>query len=117
MKKVVVLGVAVLLLTGCAKTVKCTTKDKDSKMKYSVKGTFKKDNLQKYSYTITYETKDDAKTACDSAKKAAKSNDNMKAKCSGKKVTVTMTRPKDTKSEVTKDEFVKSYESEGMTCK
>ena len=40
MKKVAVLGLAVLLLTGCAKTVKCTTKDKDAKIKYSVKGTF-----------------------------------------------------------------------------
>lgn len=117
MKKVAVLGLAVLLLTGCAKTVKCTTKDKDAKIKYSVKGTFKKENLQKYTYTITYDTKDDAKKACENAKKSAKNNDNMKAKCSGKKVKVTVSRPKDTKSEVTKDEFIKGYESAGMTCK
>ena len=118
MKKTLVLGAAVLLLAGCGNTVKCTTKDKDSKVSYTVSGKFNsKDNLQSYTQTVKYDNKDDAKASCKSAKSVYGDDKDAKVKCSGKKVSVTVKRPKDAKSEVTKDEFIKAYESDSMTCK
>ena len=117
MKKTLVLGAAVLLLAGCGNTVKCTSKDKDSDRTYSVTGKFKKDNLQSYTQTVKYSDKKDAKASCKSAKSVYGDEKNAKVKCSGKKVSVTVKKPKDAKSEITKDEFIKAYESDDMTCK
>ena len=118
MKKTLVLGASILLLAGCGNTVKCTTKDKDRDISYTVSGEFnKKDELQSYTQTVKYSDKKDAKQSCKSAKAVYGDDKNAKIKCSGKEVSVTVKRPKNAKQEVTKKEFTKAYKSDGMTCK
>lgn len=107
MKKGVVLSVAALvLLTGCGNKVKCSNKNEDTGAKYTYVGTFKKDNLQKYTISVKYKTKDEAKESCDAAKQVYDKKD---VKCSGKTVKVTQKRPADNDEKVTKKEFKDTF--------
>ena len=115
MKKTLVLSAAILLLAGCGNTVKCTMKSDNSKEQTTVTGKFKKGNLQSYTYTVKYDSKSDAKESCKSAKEIY--GDEGKVKCSGKKVSATISKPKSAKTEITKDDFIKQFESSGATCK
>ena len=107
MKKGVVLSIAALvLLTGCGNKVKCTSKNEETGAKYTYTGTFKKDNLEKYTISVKYKTKDEAKESCESAKKVYDKKD---VKCSGKTVKVTQKRPAGNDEKVTKDDFKKEF--------
>lgn len=103
MKKGLVLGLAALfLVTGCGNKVKCT-KDGSEYI-----GTFKNDNITKITMAEKYKTKAEAKENC-AAAKAMKAlyGEDAKVKCSGKKVSLTVSAPKGTK--MTKKQFKENY--------
>lgn len=111
MKKLVLLGCALVLLTGCGSKVKCTGEVYGQKAE--VTGEFKKNDLKEMTMTYKFEDKDVAEKACSSFKKDKDSN----VKCSSKSVTVSQKKPKSDKSKTTKDEFIKEMEKDGLSCK
>lgn len=110
MKKLMLLGCALLVLTGCGQKVKCTAKVQGTEIE--IVGKVKDGKIVETATTAKYDDKDEAKSSCSSAKKVYKNEDDASIKCSSKKVTVT---EKDVKED--KDEFVKNFKAiYGGTC-
>lgn len=124
MKKVVVLGLTSLfLLTGCGSKVVCKGETKQSGQKVSAKytATLKSKKVDKVKVTMKFSDKKSAEDYCglmELAKAFAGDSAKLDFKCKGK--TIEFSDYTQMSSEIkgmSKDDFIKSMEEAGLTCK
>lgn len=127
MKKVLVLGVAALFLTGCGNKNQVVCKGKMSedgqKIEMKVTGTLKSDKISKVSAEMTFSKKDTAKQMCsllELANSMAEKDQKIDFKCDGKTLKIedyTKYAEGDDIIGSSKADFIKAMETEKLTCK
>lgn len=116
MKKLFLLMVIALFLTGCGNKVKCVKNVKENNQQSTVTAYFKGDNLTKLISVekMTFKSSDEVQEICNSLQNSSK-NDNLEVECKHRTITSTVTSNE--KIKMSKEDFIKSYKSDGYSCK
>ena len=121
---IVFVAIFALALTGCSKSVKCTYEEESNgtKIKSEITANYSGKNVTKVNMkeTVDFGDKEKAKKAYDSEKASLdESNEyNASLKLDGTKVIYSVTIKKEKDDEdYSIDDFKKSYEEDGFTCK
>ena len=120
---IVFVAVFALILTGCAKTVKCTkeTTTEGYKFYFEIKSYVKAGKVYKVTYksSVDYKDKDAAKQTYDAEKARFESEgeESVSLELDGTKVIYSDTETIEKDKRVTTDEMKKTYEEDGYTCK
>lgn len=129
MKKIIILTIIVLLMTGCSNTITCKTKNSDVQEEYNIK--YKNNNISKITIKKTYkftDKKEFEQFETFVKYNASKENENIKSsyKKKNKKYIIKqiykvekMTDDELNKHSLNKnkEEFVNNLKDNGLTCK
>jgi len=120
-KKYILLGVTMLVLTGCGKSVSCTINSENNSTN-QIKVKFKKDAVSSAKSKMEFKSKDDAKILCNTLKtynENVEKEKQIKFKCDENILTIDnyINMLEENILNMTKEEYLDYMQKEGYTCK
>ena len=118
MKKILIVFVILLLMTGCTKTLKCTLDKEEGNTDYDtvIEIDYSKDTVKKVDYIMSFDSLEEAKKVCENFNKI-KGDNEEKFDCNAKVLVIKDYHKTLNKNMLNKDVIKSYYESYGYTCK
>lgn len=127
MKKISIILVMFILLTGCEKTVTCkgTLTQEDTKVNVEVKAKLENELINKANVKITFENETKSQSMCGMLSLmnsyVETDDDKIQYECNGKTIKLDnylqLIDEQEKKDSYTKDEFIKLMKNQQLTCK